>query len=54
MTLPQAKQLITKFIDGGKLVYMITGDAKTQLERLQDLGLGKVIMLDRNGGVVKP
>lgn len=54
MTLPQAKQLITKFVDGGKLVYMITGDAQTQVERLKDVGLGKVIMLDRNGGVIKP
>lgn len=54
MTLPQAKQLITKFVDSGKLVYMVTGDAKTQLERVNEAGLGKAIMLDRNGRTIKP
>lgn len=54
MTLSQAKQSINKFIDAGKLVYMITGDAKTQLELVNKAGLGKAILLDRNGREIKP
>lgn len=54
MTLPQAKQTISKFIDSGKLVYMITGDGKTQLELVNQAGLGKAILLDRNGREIKP
>lgn len=54
MTLSQAKQMIAKFVDSGKLVYMVTGDAKTQLERVNEAGLGKAIILDRNGREIKP
>lgn len=49
MTLERAKELIGKYIDSDKMVYLVIGDAKTQYERLKELGLGDPIMLDRDG-----
>ena len=49
MTLEQAKSLITKHIDPGRMIYLVVGDAATQAERLKEVGLGDPIMLDRDG-----
>ena len=53
MSLEHAKSTIAKYIDPNKMVYLVVGDAKTQLPRMKDLGLGEPIVLDRNGDVVK-
>ncbi len=53
MTLATAKHLLNKYMDKDKMVYLVVGDAKTQLSRLQELGLGKAILLDKNGNRVK-
>jgi zinc protease len=35
------------------MVYLVVGDAETQLPRMKELGLGEPIVLDRKGNVVK-
>ncbi|GAB2543214.1 M16 family metallopeptidase [Rufibacter soli] len=41
----QAKSLINTYIDPNKMVYVVVGDAKTQLSGLKDLGLGEPVVL---------
>jgi zinc protease len=36
-----------------KMIYLIVGDAETQLARVKELGLGTPILLDRSGNFVK-
>jgi len=49
MTLEQANETIKKYMDLDKMVYLVVGDAETQLERVKELGLGDPIVLDTNG-----
>lgn len=53
MTLTQAKDVYSKYIQPDKMVYIVVGDARTQFTRLKDAGLGEPIMLDKQGNVVK-
>ena len=53
MTLAQAKDTMSKYMDSDKMIYLVVGDAKTQLPRLKALGLGKVTQLDKDGNRVK-
>ena len=48
MTLDSHKKLAQKYLDKG-MVYLVLGDAKTQLKGLEELGLGKPIVLDTDG-----
>jgi len=41
MTLEQHQKLAEKYINPGKMYYVIAGDAKTQLKELEKLGYGK-------------
>ncbi|WP_205501232.1 M16 family metallopeptidase [Rufibacter psychrotolerans] len=43
----QAKNLISNYIDPNKMVYVVVGDAKTQLAGLKDLGLGEPVVLQQ-------
>jgi zinc protease len=49
MTLEEHKELANEYIDPNVMTYVIVGDAKTQLEQLKDLGVGKPILVDREG-----
>jgi zinc protease len=49
LTLAEAKKSISTYINPDKMVYLVVGDAKTQLGRLKELNLGAVTLLDRNG-----
>ncbi len=49
MSLAQAQATIAKYINPEKMIYLVVGDAKTQLPRMKELGLGEAILLDRNG-----
>ncbi|MGJ8681366.1 M16 family metallopeptidase [Paraglaciecola sp.] len=53
MNLEQAQQMLAKYMDSDKMVYLIVGDAATQLERVNQLGLGEAILLDTAGNPVK-
>ncbi len=49
LTLQEAKEVIAHNINPTELIYLVVGDAKTQLEPLNSLGMGGVILLDREG-----
>jgi len=53
MSLAQAQDMLKTYMDKDKMIYLVVGDAKTQLSRLSELGLGKPIILDTNGDLVK-
>ncbi len=52
MTLDEHKTLAEKYIQPDKMIYLIAGDAKTQLENVKKLGLGDPIMLDKEGNKI--
>ncbi|GLX77752.1 peptidase M16 [Thalassotalea insulae] len=52
LTLAQAQATIAKYINPDKMVYLVVGDANTQLPRIKALGLGEPIILDRNGNKI--
>lgn len=54
MTLDEHKMLAKKYIQPDRMVYLIVGDAATQLEHLNNLGFGEPILLDREGNKIKP
>ena len=47
------KQLAEKYMVPDKMIYLVVGDAETQLEPLKELGLGEPIMLDKQGNPVQ-
>jgi len=49
MTLEKHKELAQKYIKPDKMIYLVVGDAKSQLKKLKKLGLGKPIMLNKDG-----
>jgi zinc protease len=52
MSLEQSKALMQRYMNPNQMVYLIVGDAQTQLGRLSDLGLGKAVVLDKKGNTV--
>lgn len=54
MTLDQAHELINRYLNEQEMIYVVAGDAKTQLDRIADLGYGSPIVLDKDGQSVKP
>lgn len=49
MTIDRARDLVDKYINPGKMIYLVVGDAATQAERLKQVGLGEPVMLDKEG-----
>lgn len=49
MSLSQATQTISQYMNPDKMVYLVVGDAKTQLGRIKDLGLGEPVLLNHSG-----
>ena len=45
-------RLARKYINPKKMIYLVVGDAETQLEKLKELGLGDPIPLDRDGNPI--
>ncbi len=46
MTLDRHKELAQKYINPDKMIYLIVGDAATQMKSLAKLGLGKPILVE--------
>ncbi|MEO1032802.1 MAG: pitrilysin family protein [Bacteroidota bacterium] len=46
MTTDDVKTLIEKYVKPNQMIYLIVGDAKTQLYKLEDLGFGKPVLLN--------
>ena len=47
MTVAQIKALSDKYLDADKMIWLIVGDAKTQLPRLKELGFGEPVLLNK-------
>ncbi len=48
MTIERIRELAGSYL-GQPMIWLVVGDAKTQLQRLKTLGLGDPVLLDRNG-----
>ena len=46
MTVARIQELAKQYVDPTKMVYVVVGDAKTQMERLSALGFGEPILLN--------
>lgn len=49
MTLEGIKELASKYVTPDKMIYLVVGDAKTQINNLKKLGYGSAILIDKNG-----
>ncbi len=47
MTVEQIKDLSSKYLDANKMIFLVVGDAKTQLPRLKELGFGEPILINK-------
>ena len=47
MTVDHIRSLAAKYADPGKMIYLIVGDAATQLERLNQLGYGEAVLINK-------
>jgi len=52
MTADRHQVLAQKYIQPEKMIYLVVGDAKTQMEGLSELGLGEPVLLDKDANVV--
>ena len=52
MTAERHQALAQQYLDPNKMIYLVVGDAATQLEGLKQLGLGDPIVLDKDGNPV--
>ncbi|MFQ3194379.1 MAG: zinc protease [Colwellia sp.] len=48
LTLENIKSLASEHLHHEKMIYLVVGDAKTQMERLKALGLGEPILINAN------
>ena len=46
ITVPQIQALARKYVNPDQMYYLIVGDAETQLDRLEELGFGKPVLLN--------
>ena len=53
MTIPRAKELAERYLDTSGMIWLVVGDAATQLPRLGALGLGEARVVDREGMPVR-
>jgi zinc protease len=49
MTVERVRELADRYLDPGRMVWLVVGDAATQRPRLASLGLGETVLLDREG-----
>jgi len=47
LTAEKHKELAQKYIDPGRMIYLVVGDAATQVKPLEELGLGEVILIEQ-------
>lgn len=46
MTIEQIQELSREYLDLSSMVWVVVGDAKTQKDRLEELGMGEVVLLN--------
>jgi len=49
LNIDQAREIIGRHLRENELIYVVVGDASTQLEKLKSCGMGDPILLDREG-----
>jgi zinc protease len=49
MTIPRVRELAARYLDLEGMIWLVVGDARTQVPRLRALGLGEPVLLDRDG-----
>lgn len=47
MTISRIQELSGKYLDPNKMIWLVVGDAKTQLKRMEKLGFGKPVLLNQ-------
>ena len=47
MTIDRIQELSGKYLDPSKMIWLVVGDAKTQLKRMEQLGFGKPVLLNK-------
>lgn len=53
LSVADVKALAEKYITPNQMIYVIVGDAKTQLSKLKDLGFGEAVLLNDNSAEIK-
>ena len=53
MTVESHNELVKKYIRPNEMIYLVVGDAATQLDGMKSLGFGDAILLDVKGNIVK-
>ncbi len=46
MTVERIQELSDEYLDLGRMVWVVVGDAKTQKDRMKELGLGEAVLLN--------
>ncbi len=46
MTIEKVQELANKYVDPNKMIWLVVGDARTQLKRMEQLGFGKPVLLN--------
>lgn len=54
MTIEKIQELAKKYANPNKMIWLFVGDAETQLDRLNELGFGKPILLNKTKEEIKP
>ncbi len=47
LTVEKQLEIAKKYIDPSRMYYVVVGDAKTQLDELEKVGLGKPILVNK-------
>ena len=47
MTIPKIQELTKKYLDANKMIWLVVGDAETQLKRMKELGFGEPVILNK-------
>ena len=53
MTIERVQELSRKYINPNKMIWLFVGDAETQLDRLNELGFGKPVLLNKTKEKIK-
>jgi zinc protease len=46
MTVDRIRELSAKYLDPDKMIWLVVGDANTQLPRMKELGFGEPVLLN--------
>ncbi len=53
MTVPRIRELAASHLGTDEMIWLVVGDARTQRDRLDTLGLGAAVSVDREGAVIR-